>query len=72
MIPFRATKAGRLAINDPRPSLEERYASRQDYIDKVTQTANDLRDQRLLLSVDAENYEFDASVAYDIAVQVTP
>lgn len=72
MIPFRATKAGRLAINDPRPSPEERYASRQDYIDKVTQTANDLRDQRLLLPVDAENYEFDAGVAYDIAVQVTP
>jgi hypothetical protein len=52
-IPFSRTKAERLANNDPRPSLEERYPTHQDYVAKVTAAAQSLVSQRLLLSDDA-------------------
>jgi len=71
-IPFRATKAGRLTIKDPRPSLEERYASRQDFIDKVTQAATDLRNARLMLQEDVDAYIAEAGAVYDNALLVTP
>ena len=47
-IPFSRTKAERLANNDPRPSLEERYPTHQDYVAKVTAAAQSLVSQRLL------------------------
>ena len=53
-IPFSKTKAERLAAGDPRPSLEERYPSHQDYVDKVTGAANKLVAERLLLRQDAD------------------
>jgi alpha/beta hydrolase family protein len=71
-IMFRATTAGRLAIGDPRPSLEERYASRQDYIDKVTAAANDLKNQGLMLQEDVDVYISGAGAAYDRALLATP
>jgi hypothetical protein len=52
-IPFARTKAERLASGDPRPSIEERYKNREDYIQKVTRAARDLEKQRLLLPEDA-------------------
>jgi len=52
-VPFSRTRAERLANNDPRPSLEERYPTHQDYVDKVTAAANNLLSQRLLLPDDA-------------------
>ena len=39
-IPFAKTKAEREMNSDPRPSLEERYASHEDYVTKVTAAAN--------------------------------
>jgi hypothetical protein len=71
-IPFRATRNGRLAIGDPRPALDERYASRQDYIDKVTQAATALQTQRLMLQEDVDAYISGAGAAYDAAILVTP
>jgi hypothetical protein len=41
-IPFAATRAERLARRDPRPSIEERYAGREDYLAKVRAAAADL------------------------------
>jgi hypothetical protein len=41
-IPFSATRATRAAANDPRRSIEERYASRTEYLDKVRETAEAL------------------------------
>jgi Alpha/beta hydrolase domain len=38
--PFWDTKANRIAHNDPRPSLEERYGTNQGYICVVTAAAN--------------------------------
>ena len=34
-IPFARTRAERQASGDPRPSIEERYASRADYLERV-------------------------------------
>jgi alpha/beta hydrolase family protein len=55
-IPFARTKAERQVAGDPRPSLEERYASRADYVAKVKAAAEALVAERLLLPADAERY----------------
>jgi hypothetical protein len=41
-IPFATTRAERTKAGDPRPSMEERYKDRQDYLDRITAAANDL------------------------------
>jgi hypothetical protein len=56
MIPFAKTKAERETNNDPRPSLEERYAGHDDYVAKVKAAAESLKADRLLLDSDAETY----------------
>jgi hypothetical protein len=53
-IPFAATRAERLATNDPRPSLEERYPDKQTYVSAVEAAVRDLVASRLLLPEDAE------------------
>ena len=55
-IVFAATKAERIASGDPRPSLEERYASHDDYDAKVTPPAMALKNDRLLLDDDVQAY----------------
>jgi Alpha/beta hydrolase domain len=55
-VPFAKTRAEREAAGDPRPSLEERYGSRADYVAKVKAAAEALVAQRLLLPADAERY----------------
>jgi hypothetical protein len=55
-IPFAKTKAERAAAGDPRPSIEERYGSRADYVAKVRATADALVRERLLLPADAAAY----------------
>jgi Alpha/beta hydrolase domain len=51
-IPFAKTKADRDKAGDPRPSLEERYSSRADYVKRVEDAANALAQQRYLLPED--------------------
>ncbi len=53
-IPFATTTAQRAASGDPRPSLEERFGTRQKYVDAVTAAARTLTAERLLLAEDAE------------------
>ncbi|HET7160988.1 MAG TPA: alpha/beta hydrolase domain-containing protein, partial [Burkholderiales bacterium] len=53
VVPFFRTLAQRLAANDPRPSLQERYPTHADYVAKVTAAANSLVGRRLLLPEDA-------------------
>jgi hypothetical protein len=55
-IAFAKTRAERAASGDPRPSLEERYASHDDYVAKVTQAAMALKNDRLLLDDDVQDY----------------
>lgn len=52
-IPFAATKAERLADDDPRLSLEERYRNHGHYVSRVARAADRLVRQRLLLDEDS-------------------
>ncbi len=77
-VPFARTKAEREANGDPRPSIEERYASHEDYIERVRQCCERLVSQRLMLSEDAELFvsrarernPFDPAVKLDALVPV--
>src|SRR5213082_564088 len=53
-IPFARSRAERDDDDDPRPSLEERYGSREAYVAEVREAAMALVAERLLLPVDAE------------------
>jgi hypothetical protein len=50
------TKREREATSDPRPSLEERYGTREAYVAKVKAAAEALVSDRLLLPSDAAGY----------------
>jgi len=52
-VAFAGTRAEREAADDPRPSLEERYGSRDAYVAKVKVAAAVLVAERLLLPDDA-------------------
>ena len=54
-IPFKATKAERLAAGDPRPSVEERYHSHAQYRSKVIQAVDKLVKDRFLLCDDTDD-----------------
>jgi Alpha/beta hydrolase domain len=53
-IPFAATRASREAAGDPRPSREERYASRAAYLERVRQAAAGLCGERHMLAEDVD------------------
>jgi len=55
--------ADRLAAGDPRPSLQERYADHAAYVNLVTEAAQDLQRQRLLLDMDVQAYIVGAQAA---------
>ncbi|HLH92187.1 MAG TPA: alpha/beta hydrolase domain-containing protein [Xanthobacteraceae bacterium] len=52
-MPFAATKVERERMGDPRPSLEERYRDRDDYVNRVRAATRDLMKQGFLLREDA-------------------
>lgn len=66
-IPFHKTQAARRAAGDGRPSLEELYTDQAGYVAAVTQAAQDLVAERLLLQRDA-----DALVAKARATPLLP
>jgi hypothetical protein len=51
--PFATTKAERMANDDPRKSLEERYNNHEGFVRAVTDAANELVNERFLLEEDA-------------------
>jgi hypothetical protein len=55
-LPFKATKAERMAAGDPRLSLEERYKDHEGYVAAVAMAARKLEQQRLLLPADLHLY----------------
>jgi len=65
-IPFPATRADREASGDPRRSIEERYTSKEDYLEQVKQAAHVLVDQGYLLEEDLETVVERASQLYDL------
>jgi hypothetical protein len=52
-IPFASTRQERLATGDPRPSIEERYPTKEAYVAAFKKAADDLVAQRFLLPDDA-------------------
>ena len=64
-IPFPATREDREATGDPRPSIEERYASKEDYLARVEDTAQDMVYEGYLLSEDIPTVMEQASQRYD-------
>ena len=52
-LPFARTKAEREAANDPRPSIEERYRNRDDYVNRIRIAARELEEAGFLLPEDA-------------------
>ena len=55
-IPFKTTRAERIAAGDPRPSLEERYKDHDGYVNAVAEAVRKLEQRRLLLAEDAKLY----------------
>ncbi len=51
-IPFARTGVERLQNGDPRPSVEERYSSRADYVRRVEEVAKRMAQERRLLQED--------------------
>lgn len=64
-VPFNPTRAGREATGDPRPSVEERYASKEDYLAKVRAVLEDLVDSRFLEEIDLEKQVRQAGERWD-------
>jgi hypothetical protein len=62
-IPFARTRAQRLASGDPRPSLEERYGSHEQYVEKVRAAARQLVEERFLLQEDADRLVREAAAS---------
>ncbi len=52
-LPFARTRDERLAAQDPRLSIHERYPTRDSYLTRYAEAALDLRDARFLLDEDA-------------------
>jgi hypothetical protein len=53
-VPFSKDAAERAAKKDPRPSIAERYASKNDYVEKFKAAAVSLRNEGFLLDEDVE------------------
>ncbi len=64
-IPFPPTRAEREASGDPRRSIEERYASRDDYLSRINTIAQGMVNQGYILPEDLELISEQASEHYD-------
>ncbi|HLG97077.1 MAG TPA: alpha/beta hydrolase domain-containing protein [Bryobacteraceae bacterium] len=66
MIPFARTKAERDKAGDPRPSIEERYTSREEYLKKVEAAAQPLVRDHLMLERDVPKFLEKAAARWDM------
>jgi hypothetical protein len=64
-IPLARTAADRKRASDPRPSIDERYHDKAEYVGKVTTSARELVDQRYLLAEDVDRIAADAAKHWD-------
>ena len=67
-LPLPATEAEREATGDPRVSIEERYASREDYLEQVARAAMDLVAEGYMLEEDVGEAVDLAGRKYDYFV----
>jgi hypothetical protein len=68
---FPATEAQRVAAGDPRPSLEQRYANREDYASRAREAATKLADVGYLLVEDIDLVVNSCLERYDCATGTT-
>lgn len=68
MVPFPKTATEREQKNDPRRSIEERYGSKNAYLDRVRTAAAELCQERLLLDEDIARCLERASQQWDAIV----
>ena len=54
--PFALTETERKRVDDPRPSIESRYAGKEQYLAKVTEAVNDLIARGFMLKEDGDRY----------------
>jgi hypothetical protein len=66
MIAFAQTEAERLRADDPRPSLEARYASRDVWAARLTEAVDRLVADRLLLAEDGDRLTAPARESWDV------
>ena len=67
-IPFAKTKAERQTSGDPRLSIEERYADKDEYLKKVKEAAEALVGARFLLKEDVDKVGVKAASRWDLVV----
>jgi hypothetical protein len=65
-LPFPLTQQARQQTGDPRPSVEERYASKDAYLEQVAKAAEALIAARYLLPEDLEGIVRRAAERYDL------
>ena len=66
MVPFAETEAGSRRTDDPRPSLEMRYASRDAWAARVADAVHRLVAERLLLAEDGDRLIAVARESWDV------
>jgi phage shock protein A len=67
--PFARTRAEREQSGDSRPSIEERYKDRQDYLQRVRRAAADLVRERFLLEDDVDDVVQQAEQTWKAIVE---
>lgn len=65
---LQPTAALRITKADPRLSIEERFGSREEYVERVKKAAMILVQQRVLLEEDAQDYIASSGAAFDAAM----
>ncbi len=68
-IPFAATREERIASGDPRPSIEERYGSREEYVERVRACAESLVESGYVLAEDVKTLAAQGGEVYDAIVR---
>jgi alpha/beta hydrolase family protein len=68
-LPLPVTRAERESARDPRPSIEERYRTRADYIDRYTQAAAKMVMDGYLLSEDLQELINRGGLLWDYATR---
>jgi hypothetical protein len=67
--PFARTRIERAQSGDQRRSIEERYSSKQDYLDRVRRAATDLVRERFLLKSDVQSVVERAELTWETIVE---
>ncbi len=68
-IPFAVNKTQRENNKDPRPSIEERYANKRDYLEKITAAAQKLVQAGYLLDEDVSKLRERAAQEWDYVLR---